>query len=64
MVDGLNESTGSRISATFKLWNSMNAGISRADSGESYLMPCLMDIDLSRRRAMTGLVKMWRICIR
>jgi hypothetical protein len=32
----------------------MKAGISAADSGESYLRPCLNDIDLSMRRAECG----------
>jgi hypothetical protein len=34
-----------------RLWNWMKPGISRADSGESYLVPCLIDIDLSSLRA-------------
>lgn len=34
-----------------RLWNWINVGISRADSGESYLMPCLIESDLSSLRA-------------
>jgi hypothetical protein len=29
----------------------MNAGMSRADSGESYLIPCFTDMDLRSPRA-------------
>ena len=38
-----------------RLWNWMNAGISRADSGESYLMPSLIESDLSSLRATINL---------
>lgn len=48
----LKESRGSRISSTFSPWNSMKVGMSRADSGASYLIPCLIDKDFNRRRAV------------
>ena len=35
-----------------RLWNAMNAGMSRADSGASYLRPCLIESDFSSRRAI------------
>ena len=51
--DALKEDKGSNISSTLRLWNWINAGISRADSGESYLRPCLIERDLRSPRAIT-----------
>lgn len=49
--NALKDSIGSRISSTLRLWNSMNVGISLADSGASYFIPCLIDNDFRSRRA-------------
>jgi len=46
--NALNESSGSRISSAFNPWNSMNAGIPLADSGSSYLISCLIDVELEQ----------------
>ena len=51
-ANALKEPSGSRISSTLRLWNAMNCGISRADSGESYFSPCLIDIDFKSLRAV------------
>jgi hypothetical protein len=50
--DALKEDTGSNISSTLRLWNWIKVGISRADSGESYLCPCLIVRDLRSPRAI------------
>ena len=57
----LNESIGSRISSTLRLWNAMNGLMSRAESGESYLRPCFIVNDLRRRFAVGVSVKAMRI---
>jgi hypothetical protein len=53
-VDPLKDVSGSKISSTLRLWNCINAEISRVDSGESYLMPCLIVKDLSSLRAIAS----------
>ena len=50
LENALKESSGSRISSTSNPWNSMNTGIPLADSGSSYLIPCLVERNLRRRR--------------
>jgi hypothetical protein len=53
-VHPLKDVIGSSISSTLRLWNCINAEISRVDSGESYLTPCLMVKDLSSLRAIAS----------
>jgi hypothetical protein len=38
----------------FRLWNAINPGMSAAESGLSYLRPCLTESDLSNRRAKSS----------